>query len=391
MRTLILSILLLACSVVSGAEVGSNSTTSPLANGSSYTGEWQTVGDYSSLTIKVTSDQAGILQIDFSNDCITEANDLDFVLAANIPDVHRLVVTSNCFRVYVLNNSGSDQTVLTIESRLSEAGPITTPFSIDVQQDSDALPVRNYSELEIMVGGYSGNNIISKYARNPDVDAAEDIWNGGGDYTGFPTTSAEEFQVFSSSTADTVAGTGAQTVRVYYYNSDYEMVDSSGNFLYFDVTLNGTTAVNSGITGIRIWRAKVLTSGSGQVNAGNITIRWRTTTAAIFAVMPATYGQTAISNFTIPSGYTGYIKRYSASMDDNSTNRAELAIKVRDFGSNTFRLTRSFVITTDNDIERGLYGGIELSEKTDLVFRATSVQNANGIVSVSYELHLVKN
>lgn len=67
----------------------------------------------------------------------------------------------------------------------------------------------------IALGQVPNNDIHTKFGINPDVDAAtapEDIWNGGGTYTGFPVggtaTVAETLQVFSSSTADTAAVDG---------------------------------------------------------------------------------------------------------------------------------------------------------------------------------------
>lgn len=70
------------------------------------------------------------------------------------------------------------------------------------------------SDLLLALGMTQGLSLVLKFGRNPDVDtgASEDIWNGGGLYTGFPTTgSAEPLGVASSSANDTAAGTGAIT------------------------------------------------------------------------------------------------------------------------------------------------------------------------------------
>lgn len=50
-----------------------------------------------------------------------------------------------------------------------------------------------------------------------------------------------------------------------------------------------------------------------------------------------------------------------------------------------------FSIATDREVERNLYGGEQFSEKTDFIFQATSITNANGIIDVAYAIHLVKN
>ncbi len=310
-----------------------------------------------------------------------------FPMADGIPIFHVAVKGSRSMRVRVVAGD-SDLTSVKVHTELGTFTQPNAPLINTISRSADAIVTRTDDELAVMRGKVDGQYIIPKFGQNLDVDAAEDIWNGGGDYTGFPTSAAETFEVFSSSADDTSAGTGARTVRFFYLDDDFNMFDASGNFLSFDITMNGTTAVDSGVTGTRIWRGKVLTSGSGQINAGGITCRWDTTTSAIFAVMPAGFGQTELSNFTIPDGYKGWIKRYSSSINDNTSNRAEMAIKVRDFGSNTFRLIRPFVVTTDNDVQRPLYGGEEFAAKTDLVFRATAVTNANAIITVSYGMHL---
>lgn len=67
----------------------------------------------------------------------------------------------------------------------------------------------------------------------------------------------------SSSVADAAAGTGARTVRIYG-------LDFAGNPLTENVTLNGQTKVTSAKSFWRVFGAKVLTAGTGRVNAGDI-------------------------------------------------------------------------------------------------------------------------
>lgn len=377
---------------VLGAPSDGNSSRAALASGGTYTGTWER-NSYPDVMVSCQTDSDGTLYFDFSNDDGANYSTFPtggFAVASGIHEFHTAIKGPRSFRVRLVNGSGTP-TYLRLHTYYGVFRQANAPLTQVIAQDSDAIVTRTDTEDEVMRGKVSGEYILPKFGRNPDVDGAEDIWNGGGDYTGFPTTTAEEFQVLSSSASDTAAGTGARTIRVYYLNSAYEMFDSTGAYLSFDVTLNGTTSVNSGVTGMRVWRAVVLTSGSGQTNAGNITVRWRTTTSVIFCLIPTGFAHTQISNFTIPAGYTGYLKSYRASMDDLTSNSATLALKVRDFGSNTFRLRRPFVISTTKDVSVQLYGGDQLSEKTDLCFRATSVANANGIVTCGYGLRLVKN
>lgn len=368
-----------------------NSSTTNLAVGNSYTftgtGEKTNHPD---VMVNLYADQATTIQIQFSQDGTNWDSTLTKYGASGSNEFTTAVKGARYVRV-VVTTASLTTTVFRLQTQFGQFRQGNSPFTNAIAPDADAMIVRTGNEDEIMQGKVKDQYIIAKYGRNADVDAAEDIWNGGGDYTGFPTTTAEEFQVLSSDPNDTSAGTGARTVRVWYLDSNYEMCDSSGNFLYFDVTLNGTTAVNSGVTGMRVWRALVLTSGSGQTNAGDITVRWRTTTSVIFAVMPAGFAQTALTNFTIPNGCTGYLKRLHVSMSDLTSNQAQMAIKVRDFGSNTFRLTRMFSVSTSSDYDDAFYGGIKYEAKTDFVFRCTSISNTNGTINVAYGLLLIKN
>lgn len=232
---------------------------------------------------------------------------------------------------------------------------------------------------------------ISKFGRNEDVDAAEDIEARGGDYAGFPTTTAEEFQVNSSDANDAAAGTGARTVRIWYLDDDYNMFDANGDLLYTDVTLNGITYVDTGITGMRVWRMKVLTSGSGKINAGNINCRWKTTTSVVFPMIAIGKGQTDFAGFTIPNGYTGYLRQFNCEMEDNTANDADMTIKTIEPDSNTERLIRAFLVSTSKNASRNYYGGPSFTEKTDFIFRCTRVTNANADIVVDFSLLLVKN
>lgn len=75
------------------------------------------------------------------------------------------------------------------------------------------------------------------------------------------------YEVVSASAADASAGTGARTVVV-------AELTTAGAIRYRTVTMNGTTAVASGVSDVEdIPGAWVGTAGSGLVNAGAITIR----------------------------------------------------------------------------------------------------------------------
>lgn len=165
-----------------------------------------------------------------------------------------------------------------------------------------ALPVLYQATL----GWVPNVNAITKFGRNPDVDASgggpEDVWEGGGLYTGFPAgvvnTVAETCTVVSSSANDAAAGTGMRTCRL-------SGLGATGAEQLEDVTLNGTNAVTTTNRWYRVNRVVGLTGGSGMTNAGAITVRHSSTTANIFAVVPAGFGQSQIACYTVPANEQG--------------------------------------------------------------------------------------
>lgn len=376
--------------------IGKNSTYTALGSSATFTGAWE-LNLYPEVFVMCKASNSGYLYFDFSPDGVNLDSTFPtwgFRVLAGVPEVHRAVKAPRYFRVRFINDTGA-QTYMRLETYYGQFGLTSAPLNQSLTNDTDAIVAHTMSDnTDFNIGKYGIDRfIISKFGANTSIDTGtvpEDIWNGGGTYTGFPTSSAEVFEVFSSSVNDTSAGTGARTVRVFYLDSSYNMFDSSGNYLYFDVTLNGTTAVNSGVTGMRVWRAYILTAGSGTVNAGTITCRWVTTTSAIFFVMPIGYGQTEVACFTIPNGYTGYIKTYRASMADNAANQAQMVFWTRETGA-AVRLQRPFTIATTYQNDINLYGALSFPEKTDLSMRCTSVLNNGASIQASFGILLIKN
>jgi hypothetical protein len=113
----------------------------------------------------------------------------------------------------------------------------------------------------------TGLSSITKFGSNLDIDTNSDpetIWSTGGLYQ-FP-SSAGQISIVSSSSDDTSTGTGARTVLVQGLDENYNEVEET-------FTLNGVSAVTSSSSSwIRAHRAKVLSAGTGEVNAGTITI-----------------------------------------------------------------------------------------------------------------------
>ena len=91
--------------------------------------------------------------------------------------------------------------------------------------------------------------------------------------TNWPAT-ASVMNVASSAAADDAASTGARTIRIWGLDSNWDRATE-------DVIMDGTTVVATTTSFIRINSVKVLTFGSGDTNAGIISVFTGAETAGV--------------------------------------------------------------------------------------------------------------
>jgi hypothetical protein len=155
---------------------------------------------------------------------------------------------------------------------------------------------------DIAEGNVAGHVTWSKIGYNDTIGTSEEtMWANSTQYV-FPTVAGQMEVVSSDNTQDKAGGTGALTVRIGYLKSDY----SEGSVT---LTLNGTTAVPTGITHADIWRInsfRVMTTGTSNGPVGNLTLR--------IAGGGATHGYIRIGKtrarsafYTVPLGKTLYV------------------------------------------------------------------------------------
>lgn len=233
------------------------------------------------------------------------------------------------------------------------------------------------------------SNVV-KFGRNPDVDAAsspEDVWPGGGLYTGFPagvySSIAETVTVVSASANDAAAGTGMRTLRMLG-------LGAAGTAQTEDITMNGTNAVTSANTWYRIFRVFGLTAGSGATNAGAVTIRHSSTTANIFCVMTAGTAQSHIAAYTIPINKIGLFTRAHVSVSNAQQSAQEItgSVVVRAYGSGIWRHVNTNHVTTSSSVEIRSDGGTQIPALTDLAIRVMSATADNLDVTAAFDLFL---
>jgi len=268
--------------------------------------------------------------------------------------------------------SNDGLSMIPIKASSKGALSITTEFS----------PSFNQSVVE---GGIDGYNYIHKFGRNPDIDGTfEAIWNGGGDYTGFNATGAERVNVVSTSTLDTITGTGARTVKVFGLNADYEEIEET-------IILAGQAPVLTDASFIRLDRVRVLTAGAGGVNAGTINVT-QLTSGIKFAGLPVGYNATMIAAYTVPAGKTAYMTDWFGSLSNKVNGVSNIRLVAREFGE-VFQIREELSILADGssyvqrrfDIPKNSF-----PEKTDIKIMADS-SVVNLAISAGFDLLLKDN
>ena len=141
---------------------------------------------------------------------------------------------------------------------------------------------------------------INKFGAATDCDngVATDIWDGADGTTStdvwVPPTIARVHDIASGSANDTSAGTGARTVEIFGLQT-WGSVETSEI-----ITMNGTTNVATSNSYVIIHRMKVLTWGSGGVNAGIITATAQTDSTVTSAILTGN-NQTQMCIYGVPS------------------------------------------------------------------------------------------
>lgn len=212
-----------------------------------------------------------------------------------------------------------------------------------------------------------GYQPIQKFGRNPDLDTLDGevlIWHSG---TTYPyQTSAQTIEALSASADDAAAGTGAQKVKI-------SGLDENWDVIHEEVTLDGVTPVTTTQTFLRVYRAAVTDVGSGNINAGDITIRV-SPGGSTLASLPAGEGSTFLSLLPIPRGHEGYLYDYEITTDAALNSEITARVRTRKFGE-AFRTSSQFIVNKESPARHEYKIPMRLEAKTDLAFTAQSSNN----------------
>ena len=252
----------------------------------------------------------------------------------------------------------------------------------------NAMAVQEPYQLQVSKGQVAGALSVYKFGYNPDINGTEEtVWSQGGNVVW--SDAACTALISSSSTADTGAGTGAQTVTVEGLDENYVAQSVT-------VTMNGQTQVQIGDASgwIRINRAFVATAGSGSTAAGTVNIAASgvscgVPTGTVYASI-ADGNQTQMAVYTVPASHTLYLDDliFTAAISQ-ANNYATVKLNTKDFGSNVFR-TKFINVLQSNELIIDFEFPLAIPEKTDIECRAVT-SNTNNQIGASFQGVLLAN
>ena len=233
--------------------------------------------------------------------------------------------------------------------------------------------------LEVARGNISGISLLEQFGNNGGVgNTLSDIWGQGG-LKIYPSVAAVG-TVKSTNANDKgtdPAGTGARTVRVYGLDSNYNLINELK-------ILNGTSNVTTANSYIRIYRMEVESAGSGEENAGDITI---TIGGNVQEFIEASENRSQSSHYTIPAGKIGYLHDiYFVTTTAGSMERSAWCREI----NQVFHMLRQIYLFQDVFHDTVDYA-IKFTEKTDVVLRVKGASGSDHKISGGYRILLINN
>jgi len=231
-----------------------------------------------------------------------------------------------------------------------------------------------HNPLAIAKGEVNGYSVLNVFGYQPVVGTSDIcVWEDAAPYV-FP-TSAVTMTVVSTSASD---DTGLGKVIISGLDADY-------NILVEVVDLDGVNPVTTTNAFLRINNVRLSVAGLNQVtNIGTITVSHAGVTYA--KILPSV-GQTQMSQYTVPNGYSFYLTRVNSYAQQNggSGNFNTYSVVASNSVSYTVLQSPYFQI-----YEAMRVGPFKYSEKTSVQWRSRTNTNTSAVGMV-IEGYLVKN
>lgn len=233
-----------------------------------------------------------------------------------------------------------------------------------------------HDPLAIAKGESNGYSFVHKFGANFDVDnnsEPETVWTGGGLYPWSALNVAKTLYILSNDSNE------EGTVELQGLDEDYNVVTET-------VTLNGSTAVTTLNTFLRVYRMIYTDDGGG--NVGVITARVDSPSGTVVAQIEGVLSQTLMCVYTVPAGYTAYMMAVDFSVQKNKD--AQVLMMQRTFNTNNFRIAHMAEVY-ESTYRYDFPIPLPLPEKTDLELRTDNVETNNTRVTSNFTMVLVNN
>jgi len=240
---------------------------------------------------------------------------------------------------------------------------------------TEIVPMRSLGGYEMVaaLGHVTGTTHWLMSGTNPSIDTLsdpEDVIGSGGAYAGQPAADAGEVvEILHPNGADNSSSTGIQQVRIYGLKTA-----TSTEYESEIVELTGV-ATDSVSTWWRVVECNGVAFGSGNTNAGTVTLRNKTTTANIFGVMQVGTGRFQNAVWTTPYGSKTAIKNLLTSIVRPAvgTGNATMTIKIRPSGFSSYLSRTSYQLTTASPLSLFQQTPLVLRSGDDMIVECTTV------------------
>jgi hypothetical protein len=229
--------------------------------------------------------------------------------------------------------------------------------------------------LQVVRNQIMGHKNVNINGYNTSVGAtAIPLWENSSAYV-FPST-ALTMSVVSSSALDT----GGAKVQIVGLDANWDEISEV-------ITLTGITPVTTTLKYLRINSVIMTAAASGQPsNAGIITV---TNSGTVYGQINVGLGRSQMSIYSIPAGYTGYVRRINAW--SGSTAVGTNWVVYNFFYQNNGLDISSAQVSFFQFIDVHRFCPLVYQEKTDLVWMFNSSNEALQSVALYAEMLLIQN
>ena len=376
-----------------------------LAAAATFQGVGEYVAKFEKVSVSIISDNAtdGVLTMETSHDGVTYGGPTRDFANTTTSAPHMWLIAEPWFRIKYVNGT-TEATNLDIKTRFSSDGNILLAHQLDeilpLETESQIVRPGTSFDLDAARKHFTGQRSFFFFGFNAVVGTSwEDVWAGGGDINW--QTTAAKVKVASSDAADTSAGLGVRSVELHGLSATGVDQDEI-------ITMNGTTAVESSLTYIRVNKLHSETCGTyGGSHQGDIECRVTNATFANGALLAkmtglegavdtaVVYGSGEAGNgfWTVPLGKVMYITQHEVIADVATNKTVDIVLYEREDILNVSGSMAPRRILWDEsgveeaNIEKTWKSHVKIKALTDVWFRAKA--SANTKVEVSLDFYLV--